>query len=640
MRVVRWTLGIVAVFLLAGMLFLFFGLNTLKGPITRAVNKSTGRELVIEGDLKPKWDLIHPRFRAEKVSFGNPDWAKEQYLLQAEAVEITLSVMPLLAGRVVLPHVLLEKPVVNLEQDEDGRKSWILEKEAEPQEESRIQIKRLSLDHGRLAYDDAWRDISVTAELNSDATGIQFATKGKYQGMPLSASGHGGPVLALRDADGEPYPLKAQAKIGETSLSVDGTINELVGFSGLDMAVTLSGKSMDDLYWIIEVALPKTSPYTTSGRLIRNKTQVRYENFTGKVGDSDLAGTFEFNTGGQRPTMTGDLRSKVVDLADLGVVVGTREPRKSGGALPDAPFEPRRWKSVNADVKFQAGTIRRPEQLPLENLSTRIRMQDAVLSLDPLEFGTAGGKLAGVIKLDGRQDTIRGDARIKVQKLQLAKLFPTVKVTQASVGDLSGAIELTGTGNSVAKLLGTSNGKIGLFMEGGEVSELVMQMVAIDLWGITRVKLKGDKQIPIRCVVGDFGVKGGVMTTNALVFDTQVVNVGGSGTINLANEQLDLTLVPEPKDGSLLSLNSPLYIRGTFSNPKAAPDMKAMAAKGLGAAALAILNPLLAVIPLLDSGKGKDSPCGELIAELSQASRSASTGRSKPPAQKSPPQPK
>jgi AsmA protein len=376
------------------------------------------------------------------------------------------------------------------------------------------------------------------------------------------------------------------------------------------------------------VALPTTSPYSTSGRLVRKNDLVRYENFKGQVGESDLSGSFEFDTSGERPLMKGDLHSKMLDLADLGTLVGTDQPSKSG-VLPDAPFEPTRWKSVDADVKFKAGTLQRPEQLPLENLNTRVRMNDSVLTLDPLEFGTAGGKLAGTIKLDGRQETIRADARIRAQKLQFAKLFPTVKVAQASVGDLSGVIELKGSGNSVARMLGSSSGKIGLFMDGGSVSELVMEMMAIDLWGITKVKLQGDRQIEIRCVIGDFGVKEGVAEANALIFDTEVVNIAGSGTINLKTEELDLTLRPRPKTGSIASLRSPLYIRGTFSKPQVAPDMKRIAARGIGVAAMVILNPLLAVLPLLDDGSGKDSNCSQLISELQGKGGAAAAGSSK-----------
>ena len=620
-RFLKWTAVAFAILVVAAVAGIALGgLDALRGPIARITQDKTGRELRIEGSLRPVWSWLHPRIRAERVSFANPGWANGKWLLQADAVELTVEVLPLLLGRIVMPEVALERAVVDLEEDAQGRKSWVLDER--PHKESRVSIRRLTLDHGQLVYDDAVRDISLHAELETDPSGIRFTTKGKYHGLPMTAAGHGGPVLALKAAD-QPYPLKGEAKIGDTAAQVDGKITGLIGLSGLDMAIQLSGQSMDQLYKVIGVAFPTTSPYTTSGHLIRDHRLVRYENFTGKVGKSDLAGTLQVDTSGDRPVMSGDLHSKVLDLADLGPVVGARSDKKKSGVLPDAPFEAKRWQSVDADVKLVAGTLRRPEQLPLDDLKTRIRMKDAVLTLDPLEFGAAGGKLGGSIRLDGSKEPIRGQANVHVQSLQLAKLFPTVKVTKASVGDLSGAIELAGTGNSVAHLLGSANGKIGLFMDGGRVSELVMEMVAIDIWGMTRVKLKGDKQVPIRCVVGDFGVKDGIMQTNALIFDTEVVNVTGQGQVDLKHERLDLTLNPHPKDPSLLSLRSPLYIRGTFSKPEVAPDMKNIAAKGVGAAVLAIVNPLLAVLPLISEGKGKDSPCGKYIAELSEESRKA-----------------
>ena len=88
---------------------------------------------------------------------------------------------------------------------------------------------------------------------------------------------------------------------------------------------------------------------------------------------------------------------------------------------------------------------------------------------------------------------------------------------------------------------------------------------------MARIKLRGDKDIDIRCAIADFGVKAGVMQANAIVFDTGVVNVQGRGSINLKTEEMDLTLKPQPKDGSVASLNSPLYIRGTFGKPTSAP---------------------------------------------------------------------
>jgi len=618
----KWTVGVVLALLVALALFISFGLNTVRGPITRAVSNATGRELVIDGNIRAVWSWLHPRFRVEKVTFANADWAKEDYLFSADAVEAEVRLLPLLGGFVVLPQVRLEGAEVNLEQDEEGRRNWILDTRREKEKkDSRVSIELLTLDQGHLGYSDAALDIDLHADLNTDQTGVVFAVVGTYQGLDLSASGHSGPVLSLRD-ESSPFPLKAEAKIGDTQVKVDGTITGLVALKAIDTRVSVSGKTMEELYWIVNVALPSTKPYSTTGHLTRKGTLVRYDDFTGKVGGSDIAGFLQVDTAGKRPFMEGDLRSKVVDLGDLGMIVGTDEP-KEDGVLPDKPFDPARWDSVDADVRIKAGTIRRPEQLPLQNLSARIQMKDRVLTLNPLEFGIAGGKFAGPVTLDGREDTIRANLQMRVQKLQLGQLFPTIQSNKTSVGDIGGLVELKGVGNSVAQMLGSSNGKIGFFMDGGEISKFMMELVAMDVWGVAKVKLQGDKPVDVRCAVADFNVQNGVMNTNAFVFDTSIVKVEGGGTINLKNEEMDLKLNPRPKDSSVASLNSPVYVRGTFGQPKPMPDVGRLAAKGVGAVLMGIINPLLAVLPLVKEGKGEDSPCNQLMAEATKLKKDA-----------------
>lgn len=614
-RALKWTAGLVAAFILAALLFVFFGLHLLKAPIARAVSDATGRQLVIEGDLHAAWSLVHPRIRAERIRFSNPGWATDDQLLTAEALEASISLLPLLAGRVVVPQAHLEQPVLNLEQDGQGRKTWVLDEDPEPGKESRFHIASLTLDRGRLRYRDAGRDIDVQADLASGDGGVNFEAKGEFNGLPLIASGHGGPVLQLRGTD-EPYPLKAAVRIGATAADVDGRITELVGLKGVDTQFTISGNSMEDLYEIVGVALPNTSPYRTSGRLVREGTRISWQG-SGRVGESDIGGTVELETAGERPFMKGTLQSKLVNLADLGAVVGANQPRRDG-VLPEMPFDPARWDSVDADVTLTAAEIKRPEQLPIEKLSARIQMKDRVLTLNPLEFGIAGGRLAGTVRLDGTQDAIRAGVNMRVERLQLARLFPTIEQNQTSVGDIGGIVELRGSGNSVGRMLGSADGKIGLFLDGGRISRFMMELVALDLWDIAKVKLQGDEPIGIRCAIADFAVKAGVMQANALVFDTDVVLVEGAGTVDLKSEAMDLKLNPKPKDNSVASLNSPLFVAGTFSKPAVSPDMGKLAAKGVGAIVMGVINPLLAVLPLFKEGKGEDSNCGQLIAQAAK----------------------
>jgi uncharacterized protein involved in outer membrane biogenesis len=612
-RALKWVGAGVLVLLLGLVLFVAFGLNLLRGPIERAVSEATGRELVIAGDLEAVWDWVHPRFRAGNVTFANPGWAQGEHMFAAEAVEASISVLPLFAGRVVVPQLHLQKPVVSLQLMPDGRKNWLLDQDQKDTGGSRVFIRGLTLDQGKLRYLQPGRKTAIDAELTSEQAGVRFQAKGRYKGMSLAASGLGGQVLALRDAE-TPYPLQGQVKFDATTIDYDGTVTNIVGLDALDAKIRVRGESMVQLYEIFGIAFPDTSPYDTTGRLVRADGLWRYEDFSGKVGKSDLAGTFEFRDAEPRPLMKAELESKLLNFADLGPLVGTTEPSKSG-VLPDRPFDTARWGSVDADVTLKAGKIERPEQLPLEDLAARMRMTDKVLTLEPLEFGVAGGKLAGAIRLDGAKEPIDAAIRMRVRNLKLAQLFPTIEQAKGSLGDVDGLIELDGRGNSVARMLGTSSGKVGLFIDDGRISQFLMELAALDLWDVAKLALRGDEPVKIRCAIADFAVKGGKMQANALVFDTEVVNVSGTGSVNLKSEEMDITLKPEPKDRSIASLNSPLHLRGTFAKPDVGPDAGKLAAKGAGAILMGIINPILAVIPLLEEGEGKDSNCRKLIAQ-------------------------
>ncbi len=63
-------------------------------------------------------------------------------------------------------------------------------------------------------------------------------------------------------------------------------------------------------------------------------------------------------------------------------------------------------------------------------------------------------------------------------------------------------------------------------------------------------------------------------------------------TASFASEQLDLTIDPESKGIRIITLRSPLYVRGTFKNPQAGVKAGPLIARGAVAAALATLVTL------------------------------------------------
>ncbi len=637
-RSLKWIAGVfLATILLAALFIAIFGWSWLRGPIERMATEKTGRVLAINGELTVKFAWPLPRIRAAAVTFANPGWAREKQMVAADAVEVAIDLPQLLRRNIVLPEVRLERPVVFLEQGTDGRKNWLLDHNQQD-EGARIRIDRLMLDQGTLGYDDAGQKTRIRAELSTSntppaAAGVSFAAQGQYKGMPLKARGNGGPVLGLRD-DSTPYSLKVDATVGHTGVKADGTITSLLKFSAVDMRVALRGESLAQLFPLLGIAFPETRAYSTDGHVVHSGQTWRYEKFSGRIGDSDIAGTFQIDTGGKRPAMKADLVSNLLDLADLGPLIGARPgsvqaakqaappPAQTAAptpaqarVLPDLPFKTDRWDSVDAEVTLKAKTIRRAKELPLEDLVTHLSLRDSVLTLDPLNVGVAGGHLNAVISLDGRKDPIQVRAQVRARKILIARLFPTIELSKTSIGQINGEFDLAGKGNSVGRMLASSSGKVGLVVAGGEISKLMMEKAGLHLWEILELKMTGDKLVKLRCGVADFGVKDGTMHVNALIFDTEITTIVGTGSIDLGQEKLDLTLNQKTKNTSPLALRSPIYVRGSFARPDVGVDKGRVAARALGAIALGMVNPLLVLIPLIDAGPGKDSDCGQLVRE-------------------------
>lgn len=628
-RMLKWTAGVaIATTLMAVLFIAIFGWNWLRSPIERMATEKTGRALAIQGELKVRFGWPWPRIQAESVTFANPPWAREKQMLAADAVEISIDLPQLLLRHIVFPEVRLVRPVVFLEQGSGGRKSWLLDLDQQD-ENARIRIDRLTLDQGTLGFDDAEKKTSIRSDLSTlnaaadSDTGLTFKAQGHYLGLPFKAQGSGGPVLAMRD-ERSPYPLKINASIGHTRVRAEGKVTSLLKFTAIDMRLALSGDSLAQLFPLLGIAFPATRSYATEGHLLHSGTSWRYDHFSGRIGDSDMAGKLQVETGGKRPALTAELFSKLLDIEDLGPVIGSRpgivakaaaSPSTPLHVLPDLPFKTDTWSSVDADVRLTAKTIRRAKELPIEDLVTHLRLNDSVLTLDPLNFGLAGGELNAVITLDGRKDPIQAHARVRARKILIAKLFPTVELNKNSIGQINGEFDLTGQGNSVGRMLAGASGKVGLVVAGGEVSKLMMEKVGLHLWEILELNLSGDRLIKLRCGVADFDVKQGIMQVDALIFDTVVTTIIGTGSIDLAQEKLDLTLNQKTKNTSPLALRSPIYVRGSFGKPDIGIDKGRVAARALGALALGMVNPLLALMPLIDAGPGKDSDCGQLVRE-------------------------
>ncbi|MBD8882069.1 AsmA family protein [Rhodanobacter sp. 7MK24] len=668
-----------------------FDWNRLKPTIDAKASTAIGRPFAINGDLGMEWKrdpqsqgwhawLPWPHIVAHDISVANPAWTKQPQFAHLDAVRFSLSPLDLLWHHVRIPSLQLVNPSVDLERDAQGRANWTFNL---PQSQTpsawTVDLGAIGFGAGQVVFDDAAGHVQITAYIqplqqavpydqivaqatadartqavNSAGRGAgktmdkdndqdkpgdaaarkssyQFAwsAQGSYQGAPLEGSGKTGAVLALQQS-GQPFPLQAKLRIGDTHIALVGTLIDPLHLGALDLRLWLAGSSMAKLYPILGVTLPDTPPYATRGRLTatlaRSGNRFGYHDFRAHVGASDIAGDVDYVTGGVRPKLSGKLQAAQLRFADLAPLVGgggssttTPPPAASDRVLPTQSFRTDRWKAMDADVTFAAARIEHGPSLPIQSLSTHLVMDGGTLTLDPLHFGVAGGQVNGMVRLDGSTAPMRGRLKLGVRGLRIEQLSQGFASMHTSLGEINGDAELDARGNSVATLLGTASGELKLLMDNGAISRNLLEMAGLNVGNIVLGKLFGDKTVKIDCAASDFVAEDGLFSTRLFVVDTQDALIDVKGTVNFANEKLDLDVVPHTKGFRLFTLRSPLYVHGTLKQPDVGVHAGPLLARGAGALALGVVAaPAAALLALVapSHDTGNTHTCTAVLQQL------------------------
>lgn len=656
-----------------------FDWNRLKPTINEKVSTELNRPFAIRGDLGVVWErqkqetgwrswIPWPHVHAEDVVLGNPPDIPAVTMVHLPRVEATLAPLALLTKTVYLPWIKFQQPDARLIRLSEKNNNWTfnLASDSKPKDENAqpsswsFQLDNILFDRGRIDIDDkvSRADIEIlvdplgkplpfnevtgsdkdkNAKIGDYVFGLK--AKGRYNGQPLTGSGKIGGMLALK-SEGTPFPVQADFRSGNTRVAFVGTVSDPMKMGGVDLKLKFAGDSLGELYDLTGILLPDTPPFETDGRLVAKidteKTSVYdYRNFNGRIGDSDIHGSLTYTTGKPRPKLEGDLESRQLRLADLGPLIGVdtgkgaeqskrseekkgeKSNQPAGKVLPYDRFETDKWDVMDADVRFKGRRIEHGSSLPLSDLTTHIILKNADLRLQPLKFGMAGGTINSNIHLEGDKKPMQGRAEIQARRLKLKELMPDVELMQKTIGEMNGDAEFRGTGNSIAALLGTSNGNLKLLMNDGVISRNLMEILGLNVGNFIVGQIFGDDEVRVNCAAANMDLVNGVARPRIFAFDTENAIINVTGTASMAAEQLDLTINPESKGVRIVTLRSPLYVRGSFKDPQAGVKPGPLIARGAVAAALATLvTPAAALLALISPSEGEENQCSNILSQM------------------------
>lgn len=555
--VVLGSLVVVAIVALA-LLPRLLDVNLYRDRIQTELQNRLGRQVQL-GQMS--LGIFPPTFKVQNATIAeDPRFNSTKPFAEAAELDIQLKLLPLLHKQVQVASLRMVRPQVELIRAADG--TWNFSSLAntstqQPKQPSGqktgVQLDRFQISDGMIAVTDEHARTPRVEYDNVDLLLSDFA-----------------PDTPFRIALSTHFPGKGEAKLDGTG----GPIND----------ATLVSTPFEGTLQLNQIALSALREYLKSQSLAGTDASIggtlKFKNNNGTI---DSTGTVHMDnvvTRGQQLgypieldyNTTDDLKTDLIQISNTQLKLGS------------APF------TINGTVNSKTTPATASLKVNTQNapLAELVKVAEVFgMSLSP------GMQPSGLLTADlTANGPLSGPALAGT--LQTAQL----KVRGMEANSLQVKLNLAPFGSDVVRTL---SGKVNLNMNDGKLTGVDLSQKLSEIGKFTGGSSSNGKtsdgSTRISQLSGDFDLKNGVASTNDLKALTDAGTVAAVGTASLVNQALDMRVTAvlsktnsQQVGGSAIGglmktamqnqngeLVIPVLVTGTFSNPKVAPDLDAMA---------------------------------------------------------------
>ncbi len=590
---------------------MLFDPNDYKDDITAAVQRATGRQLTLDGELQL---AVFPTIRialggatlSNAQGFGNEPMAK------IGSAELKLALWPLLSRRIEISDARLKDLELNLARDARGRNNWQDlgggGDAAAPAGQAgggsaglELAVAAVEITNARIVWNDAatggrWTLTEFGLEAQDFGPGrkfpltMRFGANGKDMAVKVAANMQATLTLASNsyrldaldvtlDGSGAAWPggpgkanLKVEsltANLGDESLDLSGLT---VDFLGVTAAGSLKGeKLMSNLALTGAVDIREFAPggllerfgvkletadsdvmkrASAKANLSYNSRAIALRDMQLTLDDSKLTG----RVGLEGERVTYDLSVDDINV-DRYLPPSNQRGKADEGSLDEVDLPLDALRKLNARGELKLGRAKF-SGMTLTNAAFALTADNGALRLTP-SSQLYGGKTAGDIRMQVEGNAARVTLEQSLEGVDIAKLSQ----------DLLGAADITGTAKLKLNLV-ASGSNLGAMRRGlgGDVAFTINEgsIEGLDLWyELRRARARLDKAaLPdrpagtARTTFSSLSATG--MVENALLTNRDLngkldfMALAGAGTVNLLNDAVDFDLKATFVDGPAL----------------------------------------------------------------------------------------
>ncbi len=615
--------------------WLFVNPNDYKGRIAAAVKQSTGRDLILKGDIKLS---VFPWVALElgPASLGNPPGFGEEPFLAFDHAAIRVSLLRLLHQRMDIDRVEIDGLDVRLRKNDQGTGNWEnfgqAKEPATPADTSEAHeafegLDGIKITNGHVSYPGfeiqkfnlqtgafggsgvGVTPVSISFEANRGVPNesvtmnakFNFGVGPEFKQLHLAAVNLSG--LIAEPGDGRP----AHWELSVPTLEADFTAQTAavpafaMTFAGAHLTGKLQAtKLKDDLRLTGSAALSPLVLIEFAPRLgVRLPKTRDPKAFTSLSGSTD----FMYGAGGLR---LDNLTAQLDETHLKGSVALAGEPRAakfelavdeidvsrylSADAAPAAPAPKKvaqtaeqaaAAKTLDADGTLSVGAVHFAP-LDFTHVKVTLSSKDDVVHLYPAQASIDGGSYSGNITLDRRTPLPVLTLDEHLSGVDMTRLLAATSYKGKLSGRGNVNLKASARGAEFAAVMQSLNGHFDANLSEGAIE-------GVDLGyeiGLAQALVKHEAQ-PTRsnpprtkfdaCKLSA-DITAGVARTSDLTLSTPVLRLTGQGSANLVNKAIDFQMLASVlKAPGAVAADIPLKITGTYVDPTVRPDVEALA---------------------------------------------------------------
>ena len=410
-------------------------------------------------------------------------------------------------------------------------------------------------------------------------------------------------------------------KVNTLEFMMQGKVADIQNQKGLSLQTSVSVPKLSDLNKLAGTELPKLGPLTASATASDKAGAYQLKDLKLKLANTNIAGNAVINLSGKRPAIDATLTSNLIDLAQLMPAKEEKKQENKEKVFSAEPLPFASLKAADAKLELNAKKIKTAD-LDLDNVKLLLSLKNGNLKLSPFAANVGGGKVTLNLGLDGSSGkSAILDTTVKATDFQPSTLPHLADKLTGGKSNID--INIAGSGASVAEIMGGANGKWLMQMgqatlkstdDKGESKGLILMTFNNVFSG----SVGKNTTTEISCGVVNADIKDGIATIDkGIAFNTNYMNIIGSGQINLKTEEIRIGIDPQARKGSGLGvgqLAELVAIKGTLANPTAGPSTTA-ALKTVASAGAAVMTGGLSLLAqgLLDRGLSDDDPCATAL---------------------------